>query len=333
MAESLLNSNFDIIFMILSLLPTETLLQVQTVCRAWAWVISDPDFVRAHCSLPARITAFFTRRGGWLTCTQQWFKPYQEDVKFPSSISDNLSIGFEVASSNHGILCFQRNMIFFVGNPATSSWFLVRCAPPNFSSYKYHGGVALIYDPAISLNFKLTLALIKLDNSDKTKYWIQFHIYSSETCSWTISSEFSQRLNPMFDQFDKGQWESVQYIPCKIGGGSVCWGDHFGLLVGYEISTDTYWKTSLPPPFKQRGSNSMSCYNNIIYFTRMAYGVAKVWRLEGKDSWAEIMDVVRSLHLSPPVRSTLRTNIVPLVSLCTASPSLEEMREDLHTIG
>ncbi|XP_078151257.1 WRKY transcription factor 22-like [Carex rostrata] len=41
------------------------------------------------------------------------------------------------------------------------------------------------------------------------------------------------------------------------------------------------------------------------------------------------MDSVRSLHL----RSSLRTNIVPLVSLCTASLSLEEMREDLHAIG
>ncbi|KAF3328915.1 hypothetical protein FCM35_KLT05993 [Carex littledalei] len=36
MAESLLSSNFNIIFLILSLLPTETLLRVQTVCCAWA---------------------------------------------------------------------------------------------------------------------------------------------------------------------------------------------------------------------------------------------------------------------------------------------------------
>lgn len=29
----------------------------------------------------------------------------------------------------------------------------------------------------------------------------------------------------------------------------------------------------------------MLSYNNIIYFTKISYNVAKVWRLEGKDSW------------------------------------------------
>lgn len=152
MAEALLSSNFDIIFRIVSLLPTESLLWIQTVCRAWA-----------HCSRPSPITALFTPKNQ-LPGNQyasQFFKPFQEGDKFPRSISGILSSGFEAVSCNHDVFCFCRDMIFIVGNPATSSWPVVRYdIPPRFSSYKYHG-VALSYDPAISLSFKLALAFLR----------------------------------------------------------------------------------------------------------------------------------------------------------------------------
>lgn len=65
-------------------------------------------------------------------------------------------------------------MIFIVGNPATSSWSVVRYdIPLRFSSYKYHG-VALSYDPAISLNFKLALVFFKVEHNMKRKYYILF---------------------------------------------------------------------------------------------------------------------------------------------------------------
>ncbi|XP_078153640.1 uncharacterized protein LOC144548795 [Carex rostrata] len=293
MADSFLSSNFDLIFMILSLLPTETLLWVQTVCRTWARVISDPGFVRAHSSRPAPITAFFTPKDR-VSRSDQWFKPIQDGGKFPTSISGFLSNGFKVASCNHGILCFRRDMVFVVGNPVNSSWSVVSYAPEfsSYRSYRYHG-VALIYDPAISLNFKLALAFIKFDRSEEGKYWIRFHIYSSETGSWSISSEFIQWWFNMVGPMYVGIWESAQYEPCNIGGGSICWIESFGFLMGYDISTDTYWETQPPLPIKDarksgdfpRGSGDMSGYDGIIYFTRMDYDVVKVWRLEGKNSW------------------------------------------------
>ncbi|KAF3341263.1 F-box protein [Carex littledalei] len=280
MAERLLSSNFDIIFLILSLLPTETLLRVQTVCRTWAQVISDPVFIRTHCSLPAPITALLVLRDPFFY-NQRDLIPIQEGYKFPSSISDILSSSFEVVSSNHGILCFRHGMVFVVGNPVTSSWSFVRYAHPNFSEYKYHD-VALIYEPTISLNFKLVLAWIIFDHSEGN-YCIQLHIYSSETCSWTISSLFIEWFVIIGSIYEEIRVMKLE--PCKIGGGSVCWIDRFGDLVGYEISTDTCWKTPLPQPCNDAQSECLSSYDNIIYFTKIDDVVAKVWRLEGKDSW------------------------------------------------
>lgn len=129
-------------------------------------------------------------------------------------------------------------MIFIVGNAATSSWSVV-CynIPPLFSSYKYHG-VALIYDPAISLNFKLALMFFKFDLNTEGKYYMRFHIYCSETCSWTISSEFIQWRFFTCGHTYKSFLESARYELCKNGGGSVCWTNIFGELVGYEIFTN-----------------------------------------------------------------------------------------------
>ncbi|KAJ1697077.1 hypothetical protein LUZ63_005589 [Rhynchospora breviuscula] len=285
MAESLLVSNSDILFMILSLLPVEVLLRVKSVCRAWARVISDPAFTRAHCSRPTPITAFFTIRYRLPETQIQGFKPIQiqEGVKFPSSITSILSSGFKAVSGSHGLLCFRRDWVFIVGNPATSHWCVLHSANSN-SLFMYHGAV-VIYDPTVSIHFKLAVALIKLDNRDAFKHYIKFNIYSSETSSWTVSSLYTQCWNPGVVSFHKGIRGTDAYEPCKIGGGSICWFDGSRVLVGYEISTGTYWKVSRPSPSSNFRSEFMSCYNSTIYFGRISEDVTKVWRLEGKNSW------------------------------------------------
>ncbi|KAJ4791116.1 F-box protein [Rhynchospora pubera] len=267
MAESLLVSNSDILFMILSLLPAEALLRVKSVCRAWAEVISDPAFVRAHSSRPTPITYFFAMMLDLGENQIQGFKRFEQGAKFPTSIGGILSSGFKAVSSSHGLLCFRRDWVFIVGNPAISHWCVLQFPTPN-SLFMFHGAV-LMYDPVISTHFKLAVVLITLDNREALKHYIQFNIYTSETSSWTVSSLFTQFFNPEIVSYYHYNIETIRgsdvYKPCKIGGGSICWIDEFESLVGYEISTDTYWKASMPP--------------------RIGKGVAKVWRLEGKNSW------------------------------------------------
>ncbi|KAJ4730540.1 WRKY DNA-binding protein 26 [Rhynchospora pubera] len=46
-----------------------------------------------------------------------------------------------------------------------------------------------------------------------------------------------------------------------------------------------------------------------------------------------LMDAVRSLPMIPPVRSTINTNLVPLISLHVASLSVLEVTQDMQVIG
>ena len=45
MTDNFMTSDLNIIFLILSFLPAETLIRVQAVCSAWARLISDPSFI------------------------------------------------------------------------------------------------------------------------------------------------------------------------------------------------------------------------------------------------------------------------------------------------
>ncbi|KAJ4762453.1 F-box protein [Rhynchospora pubera] len=255
MAESLLVSNPDILFMILSLLPAEALLRVKSVCRSWARVISDPAFARAHSSRPTPVTSFFTMRLDLGENQIQGFKPFQQGSKFPTSISGILSSGFKAVSSSYGLLCFRRDWVFIVGNPATSHWYVVQGAPPN-SPFIFHGAV-LIYDPAVSTHFKLAVVLVILDDCEPFKHYMWFKIYSSETSSWAVSSLFIQHWDPKVVSIDGGRIRGSEiYKACKIGRGSICWIDDFESLVGYEISTDTYWNVLTPPCPGSSGKDS-----------------------------------------------------------------------------
>ncbi|XP_078151253.1 WRKY transcription factor 42-like isoform X3 [Carex rostrata] len=53
----------------------------------------------------------------------------------------------------------------------------------------------------------------------------------------------------------------------------------------------------------------------------------------GNSSKEDIIEAVRSLHMTPPVRTTTSTNSVPLISLHAAALSVREVTRDMQVIG
>ncbi|KAJ4806600.1 hypothetical protein LUZ62_019166 [Rhynchospora pubera] len=49
----------------------------------------------------------------------------------------------------------------------------------------------------------------------------------------------------------------------------------------------------------------------------------------GNSRKEDIVEAVRHLHMIPPVRSTITTNLVPLISLHAASLSVQEVTKDM----
>lgn len=272
----------EIIMAIFALLPTKALVRCKAVCRTWEKLIANPFFTQdAYSRVP--YTIFFTITSDPSSVNKvQGIVPMHEKTN-NCTVDRLLSKKFKVLASSNGVLCLCRDQVLLVGNPITSFWAEIPKLNPSPEPYQFAGATMLFFNPASSLDFNLLFPVICQSEDTNTIYDLRFHVFSSETCYWTLSSTITLK----WDDDRPYDARLNRFVAVGLRRGSVCWmqGDDF--LMGYEINSNAYWKIPLPKLTGKGIANKwiVSGYDGGIYHLVVMDVKLTIWRLEGSENW------------------------------------------------
>ena len=196
-----MNNAGDILFDVLSRLPTKTLLEMRFVSKAWHRLILDRSFVQAQFQKCGLALSGFMFQEKYRKCpidiSTFTYMPIDADSKVQKMVFGFLPEDVVILQSCNGLVCCRscfrtqhsttHSTTIYVCNPLFKKWVSFEVAQlDSFSS------IALAFDPILdpvntATNFKV-VRIQQLENEQEEMYYT-FEIYSSETGTWKESSE------------------------------------------------------------------------------------------------------------------------------------------------
>ncbi|XP_008444037.2 F-box protein At5g07610-like [Cucumis melo] len=187
----------DILFDVLSRLPTKTLLEMRLVSKAWDRLILDPLFVQAQFQKSGLALSGFMFQEKYQKCLDDiktfTYMPIDADSKVQKMVFGFLPEDVVILQSCNGLVCCRsgfrtrQSTTIYVCNPLFKKWVSFEVAQlDRFSN------IALAFDPILNTvntatKFKV-VRIQQLENEQEEMYYT-FEIYSSETGTWKESNE------------------------------------------------------------------------------------------------------------------------------------------------
>ncbi|XP_026437110.1 F-box protein At5g07610-like [Papaver somniferum] len=267
--SSIVAYNFDILTLILVLVPLQTLPVLKLVSKHWLSVISHPNFVYKYfLKNPSHsVRGLFCRqRISWCRSATQYDFIFLDGNISSSVPFKTLTLGLEksgieiVQSCNGLLLCC--NVIaeandydtYYVFNPFTKQYRLIPRSLLKKSQFKYVLCLSLAFDPFKSPYYEI-IAIWSNKVYGSRKYMIE--IYSSETRSWRLCK----------DEFTIEEF-SIPGVSAMYWNGSLNWNAGDGTVIYFDI--DREFMGVVPRPTREvvyYVSNTGVCeYQGHLYF-------------------------------------------------------------------
>ncbi|KAK1354098.1 hypothetical protein POM88_047354 [Heracleum sosnowskyi] len=278
----------EIIFIVLSLLPVESLVRFSLVCKSWQSIISSTQFIQTHLNNSEK-----KQPSSVLNCQYSDKAVYvdtrEDSVKIPLPQKfDDYNVN--ICSCN-GLVCLTgfSKYIGYIWNPSTRR---IKILPaPNKRSIYFEPGVGFGFDP-VSGDYKILRLVRRSDDSDSDsfpQFVIEAELYSTSTDSWKDISvpETLKRFHPF------------RPSKCVCTKNGVVYVEGIDVLLSFDLKNEQFGVHRYPPHstvlrksriFEIDGSVAMIDRKNV----KDEGSVPSLWMLEdvgGRLSWTEKFDL------------------------------------------
>ncbi|KAI3952442.1 hypothetical protein MKX01_005309 [Papaver californicum] len=246
-SASFIGGNVDILTLILTGLPSKSLLVFKSVSKQWLFIITDPQFVHKHFIQNPRfsIPGLF-----WGDDLSLGIIPKYDYITLDGNTNSYVPFGtltfaedkwgIKILQSCNGLLLCRScslsisNFPYYIFNPFTNKYKILP-QPQLGSSHRFVCSVSLAFDPFKSPYYKV-IAFWSNFNSSCDEYRIE--IYDSETSSWRLSGFYT--CTP-----------KLECIPCCSAifwNGSLYWCHLEGCIFYFDIDRELVGVVPVPNP-------------------------------------------------------------------------------------
>ncbi|XP_026430347.1 F-box protein At5g07610-like [Papaver somniferum] len=247
-AASFIGSDVDILTLILTRIPSKSLLMFKSVSKQWLSLINDPKFVHKHFIQNPKFSITGLLWGSDFDSGSRE-KPIYDYIFLDGNINSYVpfeTIGFKiwrlvregitiVQSCNGLLLCSDcksrnRDRTYYIFNPFTNQYRVLPRSRMRICGFPYLRNVSLAFDPLKSPYYKVICFWSNRDS----KYRIE--IYDSETSSWRLSGFDSCSLPA----------KAFRWTHCIFWNGSLYWCDFQGFICYFDIDQGLDGAVPLP---------------------------------------------------------------------------------------
>lgn len=270
--------HIDILFDVLSRLPTKNLTRLKRVCKAWRKLISDPSFIKVHSGKKEPIAGFFLQwRYRWFcndVKTINYIPVEAKRSQVKQMIFDFLPQDVVLMALCNGLVCCRscypfKDPALYVCNPLNKEWVTLKWKSPNKEAT-----IGLAFDPCRDLtdsSTKFSLVRVEQYKAEEGMFCYSFDIYSSDAGAWKKSSEVCQCNDSLYRN-------KSTFI-----GGSLYWLTDDEKILIFNLEQELSWLLRVPVPTTEFMCIPAGCIGESegkLHYVAISAGGIHVWVLE-----------------------------------------------------